>query len=73
MESNMNIAKILSTLSLAFALQGGALVAATVVLSPSDTEAAVRLPGPKPKPGLGKKRFKDPRKCIPSRNKFCTL
>lgn len=37
----MKIAKTLSTLSLAFALQAGALVAATVVLAPTDAAAAV--------------------------------
>jgi hypothetical protein len=36
----VNIAKALSTLSLAFALQAGALVAATVIIAPSDAAAA---------------------------------
>lgn len=35
----MKIAKTLSTLSLAFALQAGALVAAAVVFTPSDASA----------------------------------
>ena len=39
----MNIAKTFSALSLAFALQAGALVAATVVLSPSDASAATHV------------------------------
>jgi hypothetical protein len=67
MEFIMNIAKTLSTLSLAFALQGGALVAAAVVLSPSDA-AAVGMKKPKQDP---RKQFKDSRKCIPSRTKVC--
>jgi hypothetical protein len=36
----MTFAKTLSTLSLAFALQAGAFIAAAVVLSPSDAAAA---------------------------------
>jgi hypothetical protein len=38
----VNIAKTLSALSLAFALQAGALVAATVIIAPSDAAAATR-------------------------------
>jgi hypothetical protein len=66
----MKITKTLSTLSLAFALQGGALVAATVVLAPSDAAAAKMLPGPKPKPTPWKK-IKNPRKCNPFLTTFC--
>lgn len=41
----MKIVKTLSTLSLAFALQAGALVAAAVVLAPSDASADMMRKG----------------------------
>lgn len=70
MEFTMKITRTHSTLSLALALQAGAMVGAALVLTPSDAEAGARFK-PGPKPGKGGKRpeprfqpcFPDPRQC----------
>jgi hypothetical protein len=62
MEYTMKIAKTLSALSLALALQGGALIAATIALAPSDAVAAVSK----------KKAPKKSQKKAPARGKIKT-